>query len=119
MSCEQDFGLVKPGNSSIVNWGYQDNFKPVNLFFFYEKILNAEKTSKHKTSDFHSHRSFYAQKTVAFVVFLFCWLMFACECFFTRRIKKKKNRLGIILIASIHYTAEKNLVVFEQVKKLI
>ena len=30
--------------SSIVYWGYQDNFKPVLLFFFfYEKISRAQK----------------------------------------------------------------------------
>ena len=35
--------------SSIVKWGYQDNFKPVD-FFFDEKILRAQKhvTSKHQ-----------------------------------------------------------------------
>ena len=35
--------------SSIVKWGYQDNFKPIYLFlFFYEKIWRAQK---------HSHAS--------------------------------------------------------------
>ena len=34
--------------SSIVNWGYEDNFKPVYLFFFYEKILIAQKHSQTK-----------------------------------------------------------------------
>ena len=33
--------------SSIVNWGYEDNFKPV-YFFFYEKILIAQKHSQTK-----------------------------------------------------------------------
>ena len=33
--------------SSIVKWGYQDNFKP--LYFFYEKILRAQKHSRANT----------------------------------------------------------------------
>ena len=33
-------------SSSIVKWGYQDNFKPV--YFFYEKILRAQKHSQAK-----------------------------------------------------------------------
>ena len=46
-----------------------------NLFiFFYEKILNAQKAPKRKTSDFYCLRSLFAQKTVAFVVF--CSLIF-------------------------------------------
>ena len=40
--------------SSIVNWGYGNNFKPVYLFvFFYEKILSVKKSIKRKTSDFY------------------------------------------------------------------
>ena len=33
--------------SSIVNWGYQDNFKPVYFFiFFYKKNLHLQKHSQ-------------------------------------------------------------------------
>ena len=35
--------------SSIVKWGYQDNLKPV-YFFFYEKILSAQKCKSTKTN---------------------------------------------------------------------
>ena len=53
--------------SSIVKWGYQDNFKPVYLFS-YEKISPAQKALKHKTSNFHPLRSLCTRKIVAFVV---------------------------------------------------
>ena len=33
---------------SIVNWDYQDNFKPV-YFFFYKKISRAQKAPKRRT----------------------------------------------------------------------
>ena len=36
------------GNSSIIKWGYQDNFKPV---FFYEKISRTQKHSKQKSTN--------------------------------------------------------------------
>ena len=43
---------------------------------------------------------------------LFCWLMFACECFFLR-VKffreKNINRLKIVLITSFHYSTLNNL----------
>ena len=37
-------GLIGEHVSSIVKWGYQDNFKPV--YFFYGKILHAQKHSQ-------------------------------------------------------------------------
>ena len=83
--------------SSIVNWGYQDNFRPV-YYFFYEKILNAKKAPKRKTSDFHPFRSFYAQKTVVFVVFcslIFVLLVYVCLWVFLyarNLFVKKKNK---------------------------
>ena len=52
--------------SSIVKWGYIDNFKPV--YFFYEKILQPQKAPKRKTSDFHPFKSLWTQKIVAFFV---------------------------------------------------
>ena len=59
--------------SSIVKWGYQDNFKPV--YFFYEKISRAQKAPKRKTRDFYHLRSLRTQKVVALVVY--CLLNFA------------------------------------------
>ena len=39
MKYKQTFSLVSDIDSSICNWGYEDNFKPVYLFiFFYGKI---------------------------------------------------------------------------------
>ena len=37
-------GLIGVHVSSIVKWGYQDNFKPV--YFFYKKISRARKQSQ-------------------------------------------------------------------------
>ena len=83
-------------NGSIVKWGYQDNFKPGFFFFF--------------TKRFHAHKKHQNAKQATFLT-LFCWLMFACECFLCSRnllVKKKKkiNRLEIVLITSFHYTTE-------------
>ena len=62
-------GLIGVHISSIVYWGYQDNFKPVYLFiFFNEKISRAQKEIKPKTNDFHPLRSLCVQKIVALVV---------------------------------------------------
>ena len=45
------------------------------IFFFYEKILNAQKAPKHKRNDFYPLRSFCGEKiVVAFLVF--CSLIF-------------------------------------------
>ena len=60
-------GLIGEHVSSIVKWGYQDNFKPVYLFS-YEKISPAQKALKHKTSNFHPLKSLCTRKIVAFVV---------------------------------------------------
>ena len=53
-------GLIGVHASSIVYWGYQDNFKPV--YFFLQKEL------KRKTNDFHPLRSLCARKVFALVV---------------------------------------------------
>ena len=39
--------------SSIVKWGYLDNFKPVYLFIFYEKVLSVKKYSRAKINQQH------------------------------------------------------------------
>ena len=51
--------------SSIVKWGYQDNFKSV---FFSEKISRAQKAPKRKTNDFNFLRNLCALEIVALVV---------------------------------------------------
>ena len=45
---------------------------------------------------------------------LFCWLIFACECFlrskpFRKKKQKKKHRLEIVLITSLYYTTSSSL----------
>ena len=93
----------------IVNWSYQDNFKP-GYFFFTKKILRVQKEPKRKTSNFHPLRSLDQQKNVALVVF--CYLIFVFVCSFlvvnifvcVKSFPKKINRLNIVLIASINYT---------------
>ena len=72
---------------SIVKWGYQGNFKPV--YFFYEKVLNAQKPPKAKQTN--PLKNFCAREKLLSFLFsvfliLFCWLMFACECFCAREI---------------------------------
>ena len=57
-------------SSSIVKWGYQDNFKFVFLVvFFYQKILRAQEALKRKRNDFHPLRRLCMRKIVAFVVY--------------------------------------------------
>ena len=80
--------------SSIVKWGYQDNFKPVYLF--YENISRAQKSPKSKTSDFQRLRSLCTRKIVALVVqcllnFVLlvnvCLWVFLCARIFSRKNK--------------------------------
>ena len=63
---------LRAPQSSIVKWGYQDNFKPV--FFFNEKISRAQKSLKRKTNDFYP----LTRKIVAFDFVLFCLWVFLC-----------------------------------------
>ena len=98
--------------SSIVKWGYQDNFKPV--YFFYKKISRTQKSPKRKQATFSEVYTHEKLLPLLFSVclILFCWLMFACECFFLR-VKffreKNINRLKIVLITSFHYSTLNNL----------
>ena len=39
-------GLIGVHVSSLVKWGYQDNYKPV--YFFYENVLSVKKHSQAK-----------------------------------------------------------------------
>ena len=71
-------GLIGVHLSSIVKWGYQNNFKPVCLFFL-RKELHAQEAPKCKINVFHPLRSFCARKLLPLLFsvfpFLFCWLV--------------------------------------------
>ena len=73
-------------------------------FFFYKKVLNAQKAPKYKTNNFQALRSLCAQQTVAFVVFFLLVFVlvvgFCLICVFVRLeyFRKKKKRLEIVLI---------------------
>ena len=81
-------------------------------WFFYRKVLSVKKATKRKTHDFHPLRSFCALKMLPLLffvrVFLFCLLIFACECFLPSKPFRKKtiNRLEIVLITSLYYTTD-------------
>ena len=100
--------------SSICNWGYKDNFKPVYLYFFSRKDFKRKKGTKCKTSDFYPLRSLCAQKIVAFVVFVFTYFALLVGGFFVsvfmraKLFRKKKNRSKIIFVTSITYTTRVN-----------
>ena len=59
-------GLIGVHVSSIVKWGYQDNLKPV--YFFYEKVLNAQKAPNAKQTTFTLLEDLVLREIVAFVV---------------------------------------------------
>ena len=69
-----------------------------SFFFFYEKILSAQKASKRKAKKFHPLRSFYMQKILTFVVF--CLLFFVSKvvfgliCVFVRSKSFHKKKLA-------------------------
>ena len=91
--------------SSILKWGYQDNFKAV---FFTERFRAHKKHQNAKQATFHPLRRLCVQKLLHLLfsvsLFLFCWLIFACDVFFGARnlsVKKKINKLEIFLIAFI------------------
>ena len=96
--------------SSIVKWCYQDNFKTVDLFFM-------KRFRVHKKHQIVKQTTFTLLKVCAHkkllpllfsvCLILFCWLMFACECFLCVRnfFIKKINRLEIVLITSLYYTS--------------
>ena len=97
-------GVIGVHVSSIVKWGYQDNFKPV-FFFFYEKISHAQEAPKRKTNNFHPLRSLWAQNFVLFVNV--CLWVFLCV---RNLFVKKINRLEIFLITSLHFTTSKKFI---------
>ena len=64
--------------SSIGNWGYEDNFKPV---FFKKKNLHAQKAPKRKSNDFHPSKVFmHAKNRCLCCCFshFFAWLVGFC-----------------------------------------
>ena len=98
--------------SSIVNWGYQDNFKPV-YFFFLRTNLDHTKSTKTQNKRFPPSQKFLCtKKTIAFVVFCslifillvgFCLICVFVRLRFFRKKKKIINRVSIVLIISVHY----------------
>ena len=58
-------GLIGVHVSTIVKWGYQDNFKPA--YCFYEKVLNAQKAANAKQKTFTILEVLVRQEIVAFV----------------------------------------------------
>ena len=109
-------GLIGLHVSSIVTWGYQDNFKPVYLFF--TKRSRAHKKHQNtKQATFILLKNCAREKLLPLLLsvclILFCWLMFACECFLYVRnlfVKKKIiNRLEIVLITSFHCSTLNNV----------
>ena len=101
--------------SSIVKWGYQDNFK-TNYFFFYGKISRAQKHSqayinqqnKNKWTKNNKGNGFLRAQTSKKVK-VAC---FAFWCFLCKRnlfVKKKVICLEIVLIPSFHYTTLKTV----------
>ena len=98
--------------NSIVNWGYQDNFKPVN-FLFLRKDLTRTKKQQTQTSDFYAFRVVRAKSCCLceFLLAYFCFVSwFLHVCVFVRLKFVDKNRLEIALIASITYTTHTILV---------
>ena len=114
--------------SSVANWGYGDNFKPVH-FLFYEKIFSVKKS--HQKSHQKAWKSpkpknkqllpclkfLFVQKMLPLLffvfIFLFYWLNFACGVFYAHDFfVKKVNRLEIASITSIYHTTLLHLLNF-------
>ena len=98
-------GLIGVHLSSIVKWGYQDNFKPVNFFFFWRKDFACTKThhkekSTNKTKNkltLNNKGNNFSRMHKLLSVTCFC----AYEIFLS---KKRINRLEIVWISSFFYT---------------
>ena len=95
-----------------MNWGYQDNFKPV--YFFLRKEFERTKTTKIQNKWFPpSHKFLCVQKLLPLLFFVRIFLFLLVNvCFWVFSyaqnlfVKKKVNRLEIVSIASIHYTTD-------------
>ena len=66
------------------------------LFIFLRKDFERTKSTKRKTNDFTLLEVFMCSKNCClycflFAYFLFCWLMFACECSCTKSFRKKNK----------------------------
>ena len=93
-------------NSSIVKWGYKDNFKPV--YFFYVEVLSVE---KHQTQS--KRKIFFTWEKLlpllfSINLFLFCQLIFACDVLLCAQnlFLKKIYRFEILFITSLYYTTD-------------
>ena len=77
-------GLIEVHVSSIVKWGYQDNFK-TDFFFFMKRFHMHKKHQNTKQATFTFLEVCVHKKPLPLLLFvrlfLFCWLMLACECF--------------------------------------
>ena len=61
----------------MVNWGYQGNSKL--LYFFYKKILHAQKAQKRKQVIFLPLDVFNGHKNAAFLFFIWLFAFFLLE----------------------------------------
>ena len=69
--------------TSIVKWGYQDNFKPV--YFFTERFRARKKHQNAKQATFTLLEVCAREKLLpqlfSVCLILFCWFIFACDVF--------------------------------------
>ena len=95
--------------SSIGNWGYEDNFKPV---FFKKKNSHAQKAPKRKSNDFHPSKVFMRAKNRCLCCFFFAffclvsWFLLVSAFLGLKFLCKKINRFKIALVTSINYTTD-------------
>ena len=85
--------------SSIANEVIRTILSQSNFFFFYERIMRAQKGPKRKTNYFYALRNFCAPKKLLPLLFsvcliLFCWFIFACDVFLCAQNLFIKNRLA-------------------------
>ena len=86
--------------SNMVNWVYQDNFKPAYFFFFYEKILSVKKTPRHKINNFTLLKVFAGKKSLPllFFVCLFLFYLLVSVFFYAQnRFVKKTSWFAALL----------------------
>ena len=93
--------------TSIVYWGYQDNFKPVYLFiyFFWEKDF--ARTKRRHTLEVYTRVKNCCLCCLVLAYFCFSLLILLVTCFCAREIfslKKIIKSLEIVLITSIYNT---------------
>ena len=88
-------------------------FQACLLFFFFSKRFRSHKKPQSVRQATFTLLEVCARKKLlpllfSVSLFLFCWFIFACDVFLCARnlfVKKKINRLEIVLMASIYYLA--------------